>query len=90
MKTKLRAAAMLAATSIGWPALAAASSPGPLSGHYEWRSMPQFGPRSAGPSHKRVWVPDRTRLADCDCTTMRSDPSECMKHMHEEDSSPHG
>lgn len=48
------------------------------SGHYEWRPAPQFGPRSTGPTMRRVWVPDRKPPA-CDCAMMKVDPATCMQ-----------
>jgi hypothetical protein len=51
-------------------------------GHYEWRPVPQFGPRSTGPAQKRVWVPDPAQMAGCDCAKMKMNADECMKGMH--------
>lgn len=35
------------------------------SGHYEWKSVPQYGPRATGPAQRRVWVTDTlTKLAN--------------------------
>jgi hypothetical protein len=33
------------------------------SGHYEWESAPQYGPRATGPAQRRVWVPNTTQVA---------------------------
>ena len=43
------------------------------SGHYGWRSVPQFGPRATGPARVRAWVPDSTQQASA---------ADCMKEMH--------
>lgn len=58
------------------------------SGHYEWRTVPQFGPRSTGPAQKRVWVPDPAQIAGCDCAMMKMSPDECMKGMHSKGAAP--
>lgn len=47
------------------------------SGHYEWRAAPNFGPRSTGPSMRRIWVADSKSPA-CDCSMMAVDPTTCM------------
>lgn len=52
------------------------------SGHYEWRPVPQFGPRATGPVQKRVWVPDNAQMANCACDMMKTSANECMKEMH--------
>lgn len=52
------------------------------SGHYEWRPVPQFGPRATGPAQKRVWVGDHAQMANCDCDMMKMSANECMKEMH--------
>ena len=54
------------------------------SGHYEWKSVPQYGPRATGPAQRRVWVPDATQVAACDCDMMKmssTDAAACMKGM---------
>jgi hypothetical protein len=83
MKTALLGAAV-AALSLGLgatPAFARATDTQP-GGHYEWRTIPQPGPRSAMPvARKRVWVPDPTQMANCECGMMRMSPGECMKPM---------
>ena len=48
-------------------------------GHYEWRSVPQFGPRATGPTRARVWVPEAREMASCDCAMMQASPADCMK-----------
>jgi hypothetical protein len=55
------------------------------SGHYEWKSAPQYGPRATGSAQRRVWVPDTTQVASCDCDMMKmssTDAADCMKRMH--------
>ncbi|MDE1918577.1 MAG: hypothetical protein KGJ57_21325 [Sphingomonadales bacterium] len=39
-------------------------------GHYEWRSLPQFSPRTPGPVQQQIWVPDAAQTASCDCAMM--------------------
>lgn len=83
MKTILFGAAV-AALSLGLGATASfAQQPAsPAGGHYEWRTVPQSGPRSTVPvSRKRVWVAERTQGANCDCEMMHMNPDECMKSM---------
>src|SRR3546814_20716064 len=46
------------------------------SGHYEWKSVPQYGPRATGPAQRRVWVPDTAKMANCDCDMMKMSRSE--------------
>ncbi len=52
------------------------------SGHYEWKSVPQYGPRATGPAQRRVWVPDAAQVASCDCDMMKMSAADCMKEMH--------
>jgi len=55
------------------------------SGHYEWKSVPQYGPRATGPAQRRVWVPDTTQVASCDCDMMKmssTGAADCMKRTH--------
>jgi hypothetical protein len=55
------------------------------SGHYEWKSVPQYGPRVTGQAQRRVWVPNTTQVASCDCDMMKmssTDAAECTKRMH--------
>lgn len=61
-----------------------------MSGHYEWRSAPQYGPHAPLPAPQRIWVPDRTQTdgtqtANCDCAMMKKSAAavvDCMKGMH--------
>lgn len=64
MKIHVLAAALGAALTLPLPALAAGPQQHNDAGHYEWRTIPQFGPRATGPAQKRVWVPDAP-AADC-------------------------
>jgi len=41
-------------------------------GHWEWKSVPNFGPRAPFQAPKRVWIADPHPTADCDCMKMRS------------------
>src|SRR3546814_12042952 len=76
--------AAVAALSLGLgstPAFAQADA-SPPGGHYEWREVPQFGPRATGPARKRVWVADHAQMANCDCDMMKMSADDCMKGMH--------
>src|SRR3546814_10992236 len=82
MKTILFGAAV-AALSLGLgstPAFAQADA-SPSGGHYEWREVPQFGPRATGPARKRVWVADHAQMANCDCDMKKMSDDDCMKGM---------
>jgi hypothetical protein len=81
MKTFTIAAALGAALLASTPAFAATSPQEQGSGHYEWRDVPQYGPRSTGPARKRVWVPDHAQMANCNCDMMKMSANDCMKHM---------
>ncbi|GLV23847.1 hypothetical protein [Sphingobium sp. TomTYG45] len=48
-------------------------------GHYEWRSVPQYGPRATGPARVRVWVPQAGEMASCDCAMMQANAADCMR-----------
>ena len=48
-------------------------------GHYEWRSLPQYGPRATGPARVRVWVPAAGQMASCDCAMMQASAADCMR-----------
>lgn len=50
-------------------------------GRYEWRSVPQHGPRATGPAQKRIWVTDSPQMANCECPMMKMHPDDCMKDM---------
>lgn len=55
------------------------------SGHYEWQSVPQYGPRAPLAAQRRVWVPATEQAANCDCNMMKmssADAADCMKQMH--------
>lgn len=81
MKTQVFFAALGFALALPMPALAADGQQ-KGSGHYEWRQVPQFGPRATGPTQKRVWVADNAQMADCDCDMMKMHADDCMKRMH--------
>lgn len=82
MKVHVLFAALGMALALPLPALAAESQHQSGSGHYEWRPVPQFGPRATGPAQKRVWVSDHAQMANCDCDMMKMSANECMKEMH--------
>lgn len=83
MKTLKIAAAIIAASASTFtfaPAFAQEGASG--TGHYEWRSAPQYGPRAPMQAPKRVWVPDQAQMANCKCDMMKMSPADCMKEMH--------
>lgn len=81
MNMKMILAALAAACSVAAPAWADASH-NASQGHYEWRSVPQYGPRATGPVRQRVWVADHAQMANCDCDMMTMSADECMGNMH--------
>ena len=81
MKLKMILAAMTAAASVAAPAWADASH-NSAQGHYEWRSVPQYGPRATGPVQQRVWVADHPEMVNCDCDMMNMSADDCMGMMH--------
>lgn len=48
-------------------------------GHYEWRSVPQYGPRTTGRTRIRVWMPEARAMAGCDCAMMQASAADCMR-----------
>lgn len=72
------AAAAAAALILPGAAYAADAGQHQPSGHYEWREVPQFGPRAGGPVRKRVWVPD-AQVAGCGCAMTKTDAQACMQ-----------
>lgn len=83
MKTiNLSAAAIAVALStfaVASPAFAQDAPAASAQGHYEWRSVPQFGPRAIGPTRVRVWVQEnREMAASCDCAMMQANATDCM------------
>ena len=87
MKTQVFFAALGMALVLPHPALAANGQQSG-SGHYQWREVPQFGPRATGPAHKRVWVADKAQMANCDCDMMKMHADGCMKRMHHKSAAP--
>lgn len=86
MKTLKIAAAIVAASASAFtfaPAFAqdAASDARP-GGHYEWRQVPQFGPKAPLTAPRHVWVPDAQQVANCNCDMMKMSAADCMKEMH--------
>ncbi|NML91274.1 hypothetical protein HHL26_19730 [Sphingobium sp. TB-6] len=80
-------AALLATLTLAAPVWAADRQP-TSSGHWEWRSVPQPGPRAVGPARKHVWMPDHPQMAKCDCDMMATNAADCMKAMHDGHSRP--
>ena len=87
MKVSLLLAALGVALAAPMPALAAEGAQHTGAGHYEWRSVPQHGPRATGQTQKRVWVPDNAQAASCECTMMKMNAAECMEDMPDTSSS---
>jgi hypothetical protein len=87
MKTFKIAATIVAASISAFtiaPAFAQGSAAGQAQGHYEWQRAPQSGPRAPLQAPRRVWVPDTTQVAACDCDMMKmssTDAATCMKGM---------
>lgn len=79
--------AALLAVSLVAPAWAADQNSAPQ-GHWEWKSVPQYGPRAAGPVQKRVWVRDNDQMANCNCDMMKMSAADCVKSMHDHRMSP--
>ncbi len=71
-------AAALAAATILPAAAQAADQSAPVSGHYEWRVQPQFGPRAPLAAPRRVWIADGVEAASCDCAMMAAHRADCM------------
>jgi hypothetical protein len=88
MKTFKIAAAVIAASIAAFtiaPAFAQGDAAGPAQGHYEWQRAPQSGPRAPLQAPRRVWIPDATQVASCDCDMMKmssTDTTACMRGMH--------
>ena len=82
-KFTFRAAALavLALGAASTVAFAADSGARP-GGHYEWRQVPQFGPKAPMTAPRRVWVPDMAQMANCDCDMMKMSAVDCMMNMH--------
>lgn len=82
MKTiNLSAAAIAVALSTfaaASPAFAQDAPAASARSHYEWRSVPQYGPRATGPARVRVWVPAAGGMASCDCAMMQASAANCM------------
>ena len=79
MKTHILFAAAVAALAVPFPLLAADDHQERGSGRYEWRQVPQVGPRASGPGLKRVWVPAHAQMANCHCKTMIKSAADCGK-----------
>ena len=71
-KFTFRAAALavLALGAASTVAFAADSGARP-GGHYEWRQVPQFGPKAPMAAPRRVWVPDTAQMAICECDMIK-------------------
>jgi hypothetical protein len=83
-------AATLAVLAAASTAAFAADAAARAGGHYEWQQVPQYGPRSTGPTQKRVWVPDAAQMANCDCEMMKMSAAGCMMNMHKPKAPPAG
>ena len=88
MKTFKIAAAIVAASISAFtvaPAFALGDAASPAQGHYEWQRAPQSGPRAPLQAPRRVWVPDATQVAACNCDMMKMSSTAaaaCMMAMH--------
>lgn len=88
MKTFKIAAAVIAASISAFtiaPAFAQSAASSQAQGHYEWQRATQSGPRAPLQASRRVWIPDATQVASCDCDMMKMsgiDAAACMKGMH--------
>ena len=82
MKTPILFAVLGMALAAPFPLLAADDHQERGPGHYEWRQVPQVGPRASGPGLKRVWVPAHAQMADCHCKTVMKSAADCGKPMH--------
>jgi hypothetical protein len=85
MKMFSISAALAVSFAVAVPVFAQGSVTNPSAGHYEWHSAPSYGPRAPAPARTRVWVPDSTTQASCDCGMMKmsaADAASCMKEMH--------
>lgn len=82
MKNIIRAAAAAATfllSSTGATAFAANGQPAPTGGHFEWRSQPNYGPRSPMRAPLRVWVADPKAMAASNCAMMSGvSVADCM------------
>lgn len=88
MKVHVLFAAIGVAIALPLPSLAAEGQHQSGSGHYEWRPVPQYGPRATGPVQKRVWVPDNAQTANCDCDMMKMSAADCMMNMQGKSKAP--
>lgn len=64
-------------------AFAASADHNGHTGHYEWRSVPQFSPRASTSTLRHVWVPDAAQITGCNCDMMQmvSDrAADCMAY----------
>src|SRR5687768_14184122 len=86
MKTFFASAALAVCVALAAPAFAQDHTHNPSAGHYEWRSVPQDGPRATGPARVRIWVPAKAQShASCDCPMMgmsTAGAAKCVKDMH--------
>lgn len=87
MKTFKIAAAVIAASISAFtiaPAFAQSDASGQAQGHYEWQRAPQYGPRAPLQAPRRIWVPEATQVASCNCDRMKMSSTaaaSCMKGM---------
>jgi hypothetical protein len=80
MKMLVLAAATMAA--VASPAFAGIDQTASSQGHYEWSAPHQFGPRAPLQASRRIWVPDRSQMANCDCKLMKTSVADCTASMH--------
>ena len=79
----------LAAVAAALATASVASAHDNAAGHWEWKTLPTFGPKSTRPSRIRVWVKGaETSMANCDCAMMKADASGCMMDMRGKSAAP--
>lgn len=85
MKKTMMVAAAFAALTAGSSAIA-------QTGHWEWRSAPQYGPSKTNlpPRRLKVWVKDEMASADCDCAMMHEAKADCMASSRKDTAPSHG
>lgn len=74
---KILVAALSAVVAVSSASASAATPSQGVTGHWEWRPAPQFGPRST-PGQRREWVADAAPETACACPTMKHAPKACM------------
>lgn len=88
MKTLTVLAALAAVFTVSAPAFAQNTTTPAETGHWEWRSQPNYGPRAPLRAPVRVWIPatatasKEAKPANCDCAMMHGSAekaADCME-----------